>query len=122
MGVGRPPRLGADGLVYHPLNRGNDRAPVFFEPGDYQTVVHALVQTKARYPFRLYGSCLLTNHFHLVLEAGGGTEHQPDSAIVDGGAYLALPPEASLMAFRAEPLQSVSCGEVPSWLSISLRG
>jgi putative transposase len=70
--MGRPPRLVADGLVYYALNRGNNRAPVFFEPGDYQVFVHALAQTKARYPFRLYGDCLLTNHFHLVLEQAPG--------------------------------------------------
>jgi putative transposase len=70
--MGRPPRPVADGLAYHALNRGNNRAPVFFEPGDYQPFVHALAQTEARYPFRLYGNCLITNHFHLVLEPAAG--------------------------------------------------
>jgi putative transposase len=66
--MGRPLRLVADGLVYHALNRGNNRAPVFFEAADYQLFLQALAQTKSRYPFRLYAFCLMDNHFHLVLE------------------------------------------------------
>jgi putative transposase len=70
--MGRPPRLIADGLVYHALNRGNNRAPVFFEAADYQLFLQALGQTKERYPFRLYAFCLMGNHFHLVLEPQDG--------------------------------------------------
>jgi putative transposase len=70
--MGRQPRLVADGLVYHALNRGNNRAAVFFAAGDYQTFFRALGQTKNRYPFRLYAYCLMGNHFHLVLEPEPG--------------------------------------------------
>jgi putative transposase len=63
----RPPRPIADGLLYHALNRGNNRAAVFFGPDDYQAFLQALGQTQRRYPFRLYGYCLMTNHFHLLL-------------------------------------------------------
>jgi REP-associated tyrosine transposase len=66
--MGRQPRLIADGLVYHALNRGNNRSAVFGGAADYQTFLRALAQTKERYPFRLYAYCLMTNHFHLVLE------------------------------------------------------
>ncbi|HEV3115623.1 MAG TPA: transposase [Gemmataceae bacterium] len=66
--MGRPLRLVADGLVYHALNRGNNRAPVFFEAADDQLFLQALGQTKSRYPFRLYAFCLMDNPFHLVLE------------------------------------------------------
>jgi putative transposase len=65
-------RLVADGLVYHALNRGNNRAPVFCEAADYQLFLQALGQTKNRYPFRLYAFCLMGNHFHLVLEPDVG--------------------------------------------------
>lgn len=67
-----PPRLIADGLVYHALNRGNNRARVFFHDADFQLFLHALAQTKQRYPFRLYAYCLMDNHFHLVLEPAAG--------------------------------------------------
>jgi putative transposase len=66
--MGRPLRLVADGLVYHALNRGNNRAPAFCEAADSQLFLQALGQTESRYPFRIYAFCLMGNHFHLVLE------------------------------------------------------
>jgi putative transposase len=70
--MGRQPRLVADGLVYHALNRGNNRARVFFHDADFQQFLDALAQTKQRYPFRLYAYCLMENHLHLVLEPAAG--------------------------------------------------
>jgi putative transposase len=70
--MGRQPRLIADGLVYHALNRGNNRGRVFFDDADFQQFLHALAQTKERYPFRLFAYCLMNNHFHLVLEPAAG--------------------------------------------------
>jgi putative transposase len=70
--MGRQPRLIADGLVYHALNRGNNRAPVFAAAADFRQFLHALGQTRERYPFRLYAYCLMGNHFHLVLEPAAG--------------------------------------------------
>jgi putative transposase len=70
--MGRQPRLVADGLVYHALNRGNNRAPVFFDAADFQAFLLALRQTRERYPFRLFAYCLMKNHFHLVLQPEKG--------------------------------------------------
>ena len=70
--MGRPLRLIDDGLVYHALNRGNNRQVVFFEPADFRRFLDAIRQTKQRYPFRLYAYCLMNNHFHLVVEPGSG--------------------------------------------------
>jgi putative transposase len=57
----------ADGLVYHAINRGNDRETVFFDDSDYRAFLRALAQTQLRYPFQLYAYCLMSNHFHLLL-------------------------------------------------------
>jgi putative transposase len=70
--MGRPPRPIADDLTYHALNRGNNRSTVFRDEGDFQAFLQALAQTQARYPFRLYGYCLMTNHFHLLLRPEPG--------------------------------------------------
>jgi putative transposase len=70
--MGSQPRLIADGLVYHALKRGNNRARVFFDDADFQQFLHALAQTKERYPFRLFAYCLMDNHYHLVLEPAAG--------------------------------------------------
>ena len=70
--MGRPLRPVADGLVYHAINRGNNRAAVFDDAEGYRLFLHSLRQTKERYPFKLFGYCLMTNHFHLVLQPEAG--------------------------------------------------
>lgn len=66
--MGRQLRQVADGLVYHALNRGNNRSTVFFDAEDHRAFLEALKQTRQRYPIRLFAYCLMSNHFHLVLE------------------------------------------------------
>src|SRR5260370_30583714 len=68
----RAARPVADGLLYHTLTRGNNRADICFAPKDYLTFLKALEQTQKRYPFRLVGYCLMTNHFHLLLSPEPG--------------------------------------------------
>jgi putative transposase len=41
---------------------------VFTAPGDYAALLQALAQTQERYPFRLYGYCLMSDQFHPLLE------------------------------------------------------
>jgi putative transposase len=59
-------------LVYHALNRGNNRDRVFGDLTDHEAFLAALGKTQQRYPSRLYGYCLMTNHFHLLLCPGPG--------------------------------------------------
>jgi putative transposase len=66
--MGRLPRAIDDGLIYHALNRGNNRADVFTDDEDRAAFLAALAQTRTRYPFKLLGYCLMTNHFHLLLQ------------------------------------------------------
>jgi putative transposase len=68
--MGRPLRPVADGLIYHALNRG----AVFFSADDYRTFLRALARTRERYPFDLFGYCLMGNHFHLVLRPHSGPQ------------------------------------------------
>jgi len=70
--MGRLPRTIDEGLVYHALNRGNNRADVFQDDADRLAFLQALAKTKERYPFRLLGYCLMTNHFHLLLQPESG--------------------------------------------------
>lgn len=71
--MGRPLRLNDDGLVYHAINRGNNRETVFADEQDHLAFLHSLGQTQLRYPFRLYGYCLMSNHFHLLLRPEPGS-------------------------------------------------
>jgi putative transposase len=70
--MGRLPRTIDEGLVYHALNRGNNRADVFADDADRLTFLESLARTQDRYPFRLFGYCLMTNHFHLLLRPEPG--------------------------------------------------
>jgi putative transposase len=70
--MGRLPRAIDDGLVYHALNRGNNRAAVFADDEDHRAFLEALALAQGRYPFRLLGYCLMTNHFHLLLRPEPG--------------------------------------------------
>ena len=63
----RPLRPIADGLIYHVINRGNNRQTVFESDGDYAAFLKAISDLKERKPFDLYGYCLMRNHIHLLV-------------------------------------------------------
>ena len=69
----RPLRPIDDGLVYHVINRGNNRQDVFRKPSDFQAFLDTLGELKQRKPFELYGYCLLSNHFHLLIRPTGAS-------------------------------------------------
>ena len=69
----RPLRPIDDGLIYHVINRGNNRQNVFRKRADFTAFLVALAELKERKPFKLYGYCLLNNHFHLLLRPTGAT-------------------------------------------------
>jgi putative transposase len=63
----RPLRPIDDGLIYHVIDRGNNRQDVFHKPEDFQAFLQALADLKQRKPFEIFGYCLLNNHFHLLM-------------------------------------------------------
>ncbi len=69
----RPLRPVDDGLVYHVINRGNNRQAVFLKKGDFEAFLKTLGELKERKPFELYGYCLLDNHFHLLIRPTGAS-------------------------------------------------
>jgi len=69
----RPLRPIDDGLVYHVINRGNNRQRVFAKKADFEAFLTALAELKERKPFELYGYCLLDNHFHLLIRPLGAS-------------------------------------------------
>lgn len=64
----RPLRPISDGLIYHVIDRGNNRQNVFHKDADFKAFLKTLGDLKERKPFRLYGYCLLNNHFHLLVQ------------------------------------------------------
>lgn len=65
----RPLRPIAAGLVYHVINRGNNRQPVFHDEADYLAFLRMIAQIQERKPFDLLGYCLMPNHIHLLIQA-----------------------------------------------------
>lgn len=64
----RAPRISLEGLVYHIINRGNNRQAVFKEEEDFDTYLKTVSRFKQKYSFKLYGYCLMNNHTHLIIE------------------------------------------------------
>jgi putative transposase len=54
-------------LIFHVLNRGNARDPIFFEDADYEAFEKIMAQTMKHVPMRVLAYCLMPNHWHLVL-------------------------------------------------------
>jgi len=69
----RPLRPIDDRLIYHVINRGNNRQRVFLKKQDFAAFLEALAQLRERKPFTLYGYCLLDNHFHLLIRPRGAS-------------------------------------------------
>lgn len=67
----RPLRPIEDGLIYHVIDRGNNRQDVFHKEGDFKSFLQAMADLKQRRPFELYGYCLMRNHFHFLLRPRG---------------------------------------------------
>ena len=53
---------------YHLINRGVERRNIFLEPEDYDTFLIVLNQVFKQYKIKLHTYCLMTNHYHLLIE------------------------------------------------------
>ena len=56
------------GLIYHVLNRGNGRQDLFHTDADAAAFLRVLAEAKRLVPLRLLAYCLMSNHWHLVLQ------------------------------------------------------
>ena len=54
-------------MCYHVLNRGNARATVFHDAGDFSAFVALARKATLRTPVEVFGYCLMPNYFHFVL-------------------------------------------------------
>ncbi len=65
--MGRWRRVAPGGLVYHVLNRANNRSQIFFADDDYHVFVSLLFDVARRTGMRVLAYCVMPNHWHLVL-------------------------------------------------------
>jgi len=67
--------------AYHVLPRGHNREAVFADAEDSRYFLALLDRYRQRLDFRLYHYCLITNHFHLLLQLDNPRRH---SALMAG--------------------------------------
>ncbi len=66
--MARKLRVEYGGAVYHIMNRGDRREPIFQDDDDRQRFVETLGETCVRSGWEVHAYCLMPNHFHLVVE------------------------------------------------------
>lgn len=66
--MSRPLRLEFSGALYHVTVRGNARQPVFLDDADRSRFLAFLAREIFQHGWRCYAYCLMTNHFHLLVE------------------------------------------------------
>jgi REP element-mobilizing transposase RayT len=69
--MARKPRIQYPSAIYHVMNRGDRREPIFLDDADRELFLETLGQTCARTDWQVHAFCLMPNHFHLVLETPG---------------------------------------------------
>ena len=63
----RTARIAPGGIIYHVLNRGVGKMPLFRSARDYEAFQRCLVHTLESTPMRILAYCVMSNHWHLVL-------------------------------------------------------
>lgn len=71
--MARPLRIEFPGALYHITSRGNARADIYLDDQDRFNFLQQVQVICERYNWRCYGYCLMTNHYHLVMETGDAT-------------------------------------------------
>jgi putative transposase len=66
--MARPLRIEYARARYHVMSRGDRREPIFHDEKDRQQFLRTLGQTCEKTGWQVHAYCLMSNHFHLVLE------------------------------------------------------
>ncbi len=70
--MARPLRIEFPGALYHLTSRGNCRAPIFLDDSDRHIFLRSVKEMNTRFRTICHAYCLMTNHYHLVLETPEG--------------------------------------------------
>ena len=65
-------RLEYPGAIYHVMNRGDHREPIFKDDLDRQKFLLTHGQACEKTGWQVHAYCLMPNHFHLVVETPFG--------------------------------------------------
>jgi len=70
--MSRPLRVEFTGALYHVTSRGNARQAIYLDEQDFQIFVEVLADTCQRFNWVVHSYCLMTNHYHILLETPDG--------------------------------------------------
>ena len=65
-GMGRKLRVQYPGAIYHVMNRGDRREPIFQDDLDRQRFLQTLAEACAKTDWQMHAWCSMGNHFHLA--------------------------------------------------------
>jgi putative transposase len=60
--------LWTEAACYHLMNRGHNRETVFADAADFRYFLDLLGRYRQRFAVRIYHYCLMSNHFHLLVQ------------------------------------------------------
>jgi putative transposase len=70
--MARPLRLEFAGALYHVTSRGDGREDIVRDVGDRQMFFDVLAGVRERFNWVIHADCLMTNHYHLLVETPDG--------------------------------------------------
>ncbi len=79
--MARPLRLEFAGALYHVTSRGDRRDPIYLDDGDREGFLDLLGAVCRRFNWTVHAYCLMTNHYHLLVET-------PDANLSQGMRQL----------------------------------
>jgi REP-associated tyrosine transposase len=74
--MARPLRIAYPGAFYHVTSRGNEKKDVFKSRRDREKFLEYLASATQRYGAVIHAYCLMSNHYHLLLETPAGNLSQ----------------------------------------------
>src|SRR2546426_493736 len=69
-------RVEYEGAIYHVMNRGDRREPVFRDATDRGLFLRTLAEACRKTDWQVPAYCLMSNHFYLVVETPQGNSEQ----------------------------------------------
>ena len=74
--MARPLRIEYSGAFYHITSRGNEQKDIFKSKKDREKFISYLESASVRYGAVIHAYCLMSNHYHLIIETPNGNLSQ----------------------------------------------
>ena len=70
--MARPLRIEYAGAWYHVMNRGRRQDNIFSDRKDFEAFLVTLQEASEIFNFKVAAYCLMTNHYHLLVQTPNG--------------------------------------------------